>query len=94
MKKDFLEKGYEIIKNVEGGIIFSLTKEEEEGLLKLIELDDYNEEHELRILRNFIVLAISKDCKDDYSNFKENRILLTALTSLIDNKLFRNGYPV
>lgn len=94
MKKEFLSKAYEILKDNEGGIIFSLTEEEEKGIRELIELDEYNQEHELRILRNYLVLAISRDCKEDYSNMKENRMLLAVVTNMIDNKLFKIGARV
>lgn len=91
MKKEFFTKAYEILKDNEGGIIFSLTEEERKGIVELIELDDYKEEHELRILRNFLVLAISRDFKEDYSNAKENRTLLAVVTSMIDDKILKVG---
>lgn len=94
MKKEFLNKAYEILKDNEGGIIFSLTDEERKGIVELIELDEYNQEHELRILRNYLVLAISRDFKEDYSNMKENRMLLAVVTNMIDDKLFKIGARV
>lgn len=91
MKKEFLRKAYEILKDNEGGIIFSLTDEERKGIEELIELADYNKEHELIILRNYLVLVISQDFKDDYSNARENRTLLAVVTSMIDNKIHSIG---
>lgn len=94
MKKEFFKKAYEILKDNEGGIIFSLTEEEKKGIEELIEIDTYNTENELRILRNYLVLAISRDFKEDYSNAKENRMLLAVVTNMIDNKIFKLGGQV
>lgn len=94
MKQEFFKKAYEVLKDNEGGIIFSLTEEEKKGIEELIEIDTYNTENELRILRNYLVLAISRDFKEDYSNAKENRMLLAVVTNMIDNKIFKLGGQV
>lgn len=89
-----LEKAYEILKDVEDDIIINLTNEQENQIKDLIELDNYDKKHELRILRNYLVLIASKNCKEDLSNFKENRIFITVVTGMIDNKLFKMGCEV
>lgn len=94
MKNLILSEAYELIKNVEYDIIMSIPKEVEEAVKNFINLDDYNTEAELRALRNYLVMIISKSYKDDYSNLRQNQTLITIITSMIDNKLFRIGAEV
>lgn len=94
MKDLFLEKAYNIIKDVQDDLIIQLSKEQEDSIKDLINLNDYNSEMELRALRNYLVMMISSLNKDNYNNFGKNRMLITIITGMIDNKLFRKGCEV
>lgn len=95
MSQDFINKALEILKDVDKeDIIYRISEDQTKKIEQLIELDKYDKEHELRILRNYIVLALSKNYKDDYSNLRENQMLIAILTGMIDKKLFGIGAEV
>lgn len=94
LKDMFLEQAYMYIKDVEDDIVISLTEEQENNIKTLINLDNYNTEIELRILRNYLVMMISSLNKDNYDNYGKNRILITVITGMIDKKLFSLGVEV
>lgn len=97
MREEFLNKARKILKDCEGGIIFSLTEEERNEMIKLIDLDEYKHEFELRILRNYLVLIISNDniqTTDNSSRIIENQKIMTVVTNLIDDKIFKLGGQV
>lgn len=95
MSQDFINKALEILKDVDKeDIIYRISEDQTKEIEQLIELDKYDKEHELRILRNYIVLTLSKNYKDDYSNLRENQMLITILTGMIDKKLFGIGAEV
>lgn len=94
LKDMFLEQAYMYIKDVEDDIVISLTEEQENNIKTLINLDNYNTEIELRILRNYLVMMISSLNKDNYDNYGKNRVLITVITGMIDKKLFSLGVEV
>lgn len=94
LKDMFLEQAYKCIEGVEDDIVISLTEEQENNIKTLINLDNYNTEIELRILRNYLVMMISSLNKDNYDNYGKNRILITVITGMIDKKLFSLGVEV
>lgn len=94
LKDMFLEQAYKCIEGVEDDIVISLTEEQENNIKTLINLDNYNTEIELRILRNYLVMMISSLNKDNYDNYDKNRILITVITGMIDKKLFSLGVEV
>lgn len=91
MREEFLNKAREILKDCEGGIIFTLTKEEEENMKQLINLDEYKHEFEFRILRNYLVLLISNDNiqTNDNDRIITNQKIMTVVTNLIDNEIYK-----
>lgn len=95
MTQNLISKALEILKDVnKEDVMYNLSEDETKAIKELIELDKYDKEHELRILRNYIVLALHKDFKEDCSNLKENQMLITILTSMIDNKIWSVGGAV
>lgn len=94
MKDMFLEHAYKYIEGVEDDLIIKLSKEQENNIKDLINLDDFNTELELRTLRNYLVMMISGLNKDNYDNYGKNRMLITIVTGMIDSKLFKIGAMV
>ena len=82
---------------IEDSIIFSIKKEEEEELVKYLDLRNLNVE-ELRVVRNMLVMTISKYINTfidtDFKKYRKYSKLIAISTNLIDREIFSKGGAV
>ncbi len=96
MNKELIKKLESIVDldEIKDSIIFSLKKEEEEKLNKYLEIKSLNIP-ELRCLRNFLVMEISRYinplAEKDFNKWIKYNKLITITTTLIDREIYSQG---
>lgn len=90
MNNGIIEGLTNILGKEDRGIIFQLTDEETDQVKMFIGLRNYDNVNELKILRNYLVLVLSKELQNP-NKFRLCQMFMTVITSLIDDKIYNLG---
>ena len=88
MGKYFLDKMVEILGEEDRGVIFSLAPDNIDEIETLIDLNKFNTKEELQVLRNYLVMVLSKAIVNEQNKIRPYHNFITIVTHLIDHKIF------
>ena len=88
MEKYFLDKMVEILGEEDRGVIFSLAPDKIDEIETLIDLNKFNTKEELQVLRNYLVMVLSKAIVNEQNKIRPYHNFITTITHLIDHKIF------
>ena len=95
MRTNILEGLMGLVDLSQRSIMFTLTNEENELIKEYLQVEDYKV-HELRILRNMLVMTISFEMQEavnlnEKEKFSTLSSWLTVVTGIIDDAIFKSG---